>query len=368
MGPLARALFGCLALSGCARLSGFEAFTGEVGDASPGGAAGGVSGGAAGSDAGTAGGGAGGGAAGTAGGAGTAGAAGGLPAWPSHCFDAEPNGDETDTDCGGSCPRCARERTCKVDADCWNGECAQGSCTINCPESMARIYSGEQDAFCVDEYEVTQQEYRAFLMKNPSRDRQDPVCAVRNESFEPRTSSPVTTTRDECTKNTYRPTELPQRPVSCVDYCDAVAYCREQGKFLCGEATKPGKILIGVNYAGIDAFYTACTSDNESNVYPYGATYAPKTCNTKDYGSLGSVDVGKTPACKNKTSPTAAFNLVGNVAEWTTACVPGDGAAAPDCMVRGGSYVDGETTSRCSSSDKIRSTDAFADVGFRCCG
>lgn len=46
----------------------------------------------------------------------------------SRCDDGVKNGDETDVDCGGSCPLCPG--TCNVDADCpggycWNGQCAR---------------------------------------------------------------------------------------------------------------------------------------------------------------------------------------------------------------------------------------------------
>lgn len=355
MGPLARVLFGCLALTGCARLSGFEPFAADGPDGTAGG----------GGNGGTGGGGTGGG--GTGGGNGGASGA-GLPAWPDHCFDGKRDADESDVDCGGSCARCARDRACNVAADCWNDACLpDGTCSNGCPVGMSSISLGDGKAFCIDEYEVTQEEYRAFVTKTPSRYRQDPVCAVRNDSFDPHTSSPITTTRVECTKNAYRPAETPKRPVTCVDHCDAVAYCREQHKFLCGEARLPGVILEGVNFDGVDAFYVACTTGDPANTYPYGDAYAPKTCNTKDYGSPTTVDVGTASACRNKAS-AACFHLVGNVAEWSMACVPGDGVGPPDCLVRGGSFIDGATTSRCTSWDSIRSTDAFADVGFRCCG
>ena len=52
------------------------------------------------------------------------------------CYDDEFNGDETDTDCGGSCPCCALGNTCLEDSDCCayfckNNVCAQASCTDN---------------------------------------------------------------------------------------------------------------------------------------------------------------------------------------------------------------------------------------------
>ncbi|CAF4238614.1 unnamed protein product, partial [Adineta steineri] len=48
------------------------------------------------------------------------------------CFDGIMDGDETDIDCGGSCPACAAHQMCKVDQDCStannNIACLNGSC------------------------------------------------------------------------------------------------------------------------------------------------------------------------------------------------------------------------------------------------
>ena len=53
---------------------------------------------------------------------------------PETCDDGEKNGDETDIDCGGSCPACARGNDCKLDSDCISnfcnddGKCATPTC------------------------------------------------------------------------------------------------------------------------------------------------------------------------------------------------------------------------------------------------
>ncbi len=43
-------------------------------------------------------------------------------AWPQHCSNGAKDDDETDIDCGGSCPKCADGRVCQVGGDCSNGE------------------------------------------------------------------------------------------------------------------------------------------------------------------------------------------------------------------------------------------------------
>jgi Thrombospondin C-terminal region len=44
------------------------------------------------------------------------------------CDDGVHNGDETDVDCGGSCPPCENGELCNEGADCQSGMCADGTC------------------------------------------------------------------------------------------------------------------------------------------------------------------------------------------------------------------------------------------------
>ena len=44
------------------------------------------------------------------------------------CTDKKQDGDESDVDCGGSCPKCTPGSTCKADGDCASGHCAGGLC------------------------------------------------------------------------------------------------------------------------------------------------------------------------------------------------------------------------------------------------
>jgi hypothetical protein len=50
-----------------------------------------------------------------------------APAEPT-CADGVRNGDETDVDCGGTCPRCAVGKTCATRDDCASARCASGVC------------------------------------------------------------------------------------------------------------------------------------------------------------------------------------------------------------------------------------------------
>ena len=56
------------------------------------------------------------------------------------CTDGTINGDETDVDCGGSCPPCGVGEACATAADCESAECAGG----------VESFGSFQDAVAID--------------------------------------------------------------------------------------------------------------------------------------------------------------------------------------------------------------------------
>jgi len=61
------------------------------------------------------------------------------------CVDGVKNGDETDVDCGGSCPKCAYNKTCLGNNDCVSGLCASGHC-LSCGDGLKN--GDETDVDC----------------------------------------------------------------------------------------------------------------------------------------------------------------------------------------------------------------------------
>lgn len=58
---------------------------------------------------------------------------------PPTCTDLAMNGDETDLNCGGDCPKCPQGRHCVVDADCATASCVAGSCeSRTCTDGVLR--------------------------------------------------------------------------------------------------------------------------------------------------------------------------------------------------------------------------------------
>ena len=63
---------------------------------------------------------------------------------PGTCADGNKNGDETDQDCGGSCPPCAAGKACSVAADCSSGVCAAGVCKVPAPSCKDGKKNGDE--------------------------------------------------------------------------------------------------------------------------------------------------------------------------------------------------------------------------------
>jgi formylglycine-generating enzyme required for sulfatase activity len=156
------------------------------------------------------------------------------------------------------------------------------------------------------------------------------------------------------------------KPITCVDWCDAVAYCTWAKRHLCGRIGG-GSVDVTTGTAYADAtkseWYAAC-SGGGAHAYPYGGTYGAGVCN--DDGNAMK-DVGSSPACEGAAA--GVFDMSGNVDEWADECTTyGDPGVHDACTKRGGAYWATPSGLRCDAY--------FADfrgrldpgLGFRCCG
>lgn len=224
------------------------------------------------------------------------------------------------------------------------------------PPSMVRVQASTP--FCVDSTEVTQAQYQTFLDATAGVVSQTSACSW-NLSLAP-------------TVNCFDPVKNPNKPVVCVDWCDAHAYCAWAGKRLCGGlggGPGGGKPLEKLEW------YVAC-SKNATRVYPYGASYEQGNCNDAYSGHDALVDVGTNPKCVGGFD--GVFDMSGNALEWVDVCSDGDENA--ECQARGGAFGEGDPAVdssidpsfahlRCFSSDTFHPTRASSGewVGFRCC-
>jgi hypothetical protein len=273
------------------------------------------------------------------------------------CTDETRNGSETDVDCGGSCPACGVDRTCKQSSDCKTKVCSQGACA--CPTDTTYVMPTqipESVPYCVDLTEVTNEQYDQFLQQNPSPSAQTEPCTW-NKSFTPANFAASVKAK-------------PKHPVVNVDWCDARAFCAARGKRLCGK-NGGGSHVFTLPQSGTNEWYVAC-SQAGTNIFVYGNTFDPDACamkDTPDTGPDSTFEVGSHPKCKGGYGNIVDMN--GNVWEWEDSCneVDGGDASITLCRRRGGSVDDTNNCGRCAacgSAARARNNGGQT-TGFRCC-
>jgi formylglycine-generating enzyme len=215
---------------------------------------------------------------------------------------------------------------------------------------------------CIDKTEVTVGQYQAFLASavKPPLPMTDPAYAR---------CSAQTTHAPSCMTDPCQGTscDLPQ---TCVDQCDAKAFCAWAGKRLCGPIGSAPLALADVNDPTKNQWMNACNSGGRD--WPYGATYDGQACNTSDHQPAacgGPAVTSSYPGCQAPAGPyDQVFDLSGNVSEWVDASQ--DGAMWPDlrCVIMGGSYVHYWGDASCAGATLQWPCDSRnPEFGFRCC-
>jgi formylglycine-generating enzyme required for sulfatase activity len=242
--------------------------------------------------------------------------------------------------------------------------------------------------------EVTVGQYSRFLAAHNSQaipwdpDR----CAWKDAG-----SDPVAETSDPCSLTINDPAvqeSMPfdnEKPIRCVDWCDAKAFCNWAGKQGNGPSDNTAFSMDLCDGIGVpenwdpfglpDRWGEAC-SENAGAAYPYGPPPAVLgNCNVGlgDAGRCLSVvgqlacaptTVGNFTKCRG---PSGTVDMIGNVAEWVIQCgfLLDSGAPAPDslCQVRGGSFAETLEGEDCYHTSILAQKRHTRDrrIGFRCC-
>jgi formylglycine-generating enzyme required for sulfatase activity len=215
---------------------------------------------------------------------------------------------------------------------------------------MVRIPTPRAQGSCVwvDSTEVTRAQYAAFRADATVVPGTGAAECAWNKAF-----------ADPACETGAKPGAITMedaQPIVCVDWCDALEFCRWAGKDLCrSEAGGSGK-------AETSDWDDACTNGGTTTL-PYGNVYDKTFCNG-DGKSTTTRAAGDLAQCKT-VDPYSVFDLIGNASEWAGGCT---GTADTDtCEVRGGSYDDVAADLDCSAVTPVKKVTTRPTLGFRCC-
>lgn len=223
---------------------------------------------------------------------------------------------------------------------------------------MALLQSQDGSCSWIDTTEVTVRQYSEFLAQPPPA--QDGACAWNGQD-EHGASGFVPS--EECSRDVPGGVALDgqdnlDRPMTCVDHCDAEAFCAWAGKGLCSDAAQVSAP------AGHLTWLNACSGEDVQRLYGCEGACS-SACNGRSGGEGTLRSVASSADCAVLDADTPVFDLSGNAAEWTRAC-ESDGLDAA-CLHRGGSYDGSDSALECSSFVRAPRRTALPTLGFRCC-
>jgi hypothetical protein len=212
--------------------------------------------------------------------------------------------------------------------------------------------------FCVDTTEVTVAQYKAFVAANIPFTGQPAQCAF-NSSW-----TVHSTPNGMCDFNS---SAAANNPATCIDWCDAYAYCKWAGKRLCGKIGG-GPEDYTTTTSTSDQWFVACSNGNTTTL-PYGSAYIRGVCNVYNGAAVSITAVMTFPSCKG-VSPnySSIFDMSGNAAEWADSCI--DQSGTYYCHSRGGSVsvmAEDPTQFNCATADAWPVDLTSTWQGFRCC-
>lgn len=231
---------------------------------------------------------------------------------------------------------------------------------------LVKIEGGE--CFWIDKTEVTVEQYEKWLDANKGYSAWYSTHCIWKTS----TNDPSRDAQDVCRASLTSEDDpwAPKKPIRCVDWCDAEAFCRTAGARLCSSyATAYAPVEVST-----EQWQMACTSGSASAL-PWGDDACWNCCNLATgtvcpNGQGGKCQPAEVGAREKCASSTKVMDLLGNVREWVFSCKAGataEDAKAP-CRALGQSFADSWETQSCSGLGAQLPRDTRdAETGFRCC-
>jgi formylglycine-generating enzyme required for sulfatase activity len=241
-------------------------------------------------------------------------------------------------------------------------------------QTLLLVEDPYDDCFWMDEQESTVSDWRAWLSELDGNlpEWRAGVCDWKSDDtvlVNPDRWMETACLTTEESEDQYDPFN-DAKPIRCVDWCEAEAFCRWNGKRLCYDAN-PNGVFEPVNKPR--EWPTACSGGSDPE-FPFDVDTASRTCNfdqneqgcivTVDGTTCGPWEAGSRDACR--PSDELPLDLGGNVTEWIDLC---EREAGPDakCQHRGGSYASGQDGVTCLARQALSRNLRSPMVGIRCC-
>lgn len=203
------------------------------------------------------------------------------------------------------------------------------------------------DEFWIDKHEVTNEEYHAFIMANPSWKKSKIKKKYHDGNY-----------LKYWDEDDY-PAGKEKHPVVHISWFAANAYARWKGKRLPSEAQ----------------WEKAARGAEGQRIWPWGDIWSNINLNSNASGIMDTVPVESYPAGK---SPYGAHDMLGNVWEWCNDwysknyynLIPKENPKGPPGgngkVIRGGSYNSFSSRLHLTNRRYIEPTTASYSIGFRC--
>lgn len=245
--------------------------------------------------------------------------------------------------------------------------------------ALVRVGWSEGVAFCIDGTEVTNTDYAAFLAATSALSAAD-LLATQAPSCQWNASVAPATSTTGCTAAISDGTTRGDYPVVCVNWCDADAYCRWAGKYLCPKGSNDGNNagpVTDLTAKDGSEWVIACSND-DTLIYPYGNDPMAGLCVDKKFptDTPGVQPVMTATGCVGGVP--GIYDMAGNASEWQDDCVAAAAATAngmtDECDTYGGSASSDYPDTSCRAAAATTDTAAHftraqvaPDNGFRCC-